>query len=107
MTARRTPFADLPAPQQAGILCNDPQFRRFVSRAMGTGEDPATATAAAEYLRHTCQVTSRRELTANHDARARFDTLRTEFEAWAGRIAAPGAHPPATEKEVSRCPTEP
>ena len=33
----RTPFADLPAPQQAGILCHDPQFQRYAAMRCGAG----------------------------------------------------------------------
>ena len=31
MTQARIPFADLPPAQQAGILCNDPEFQRFAA----------------------------------------------------------------------------
>lgn len=78
-------------PQQAGILCNDPQFQRFVV----TRVDPDLshhfycASFAAEYLRRFCNIQSRRDLAHNIDARARFRILRTEFDAWSGRIAPP------------------
>lgn len=31
----RTPFDQLPLPQQAGILCNDPQFRAYAATRNG------------------------------------------------------------------------
>jgi hypothetical protein len=45
------------------------------------------ASFAAEYLRRFCDIQSRRDLATNIDARARFRILRTEFDAWTGRIA--------------------
>ena len=84
-----TPFDDLPLPQQAGILCNEPQFQRFAGiRCMGS-ESGLTATASAEYLRTVCRVASRRDLASDSTAAQRFAALRTEFDAWRGRIAAP------------------
>ncbi len=87
----RTPFDDLPSPQQAGILCNDPQFQRFAGlRGLGVNED-LNPTAAAEYLRTTCRIASRRDLASDASAAQRFQTLRSEFDAWRGRIARPRA----------------
>jgi hypothetical protein len=78
-------------PQQAGILCNDEAFRRFVAERMqantGLAFVTVTTEAAAEYLRRFCHIQSRRDLATNIDARARFRILRTEFDAWSGRIA--------------------
>ena len=84
-----TPFDDLPPPQQAGILCNDPQFQRFAGlRGLGLDQE-LTPTAAAEYLRTACRVASRRDLASDATAAQRFQMLRTEFDAWRGRIARP------------------
>ncbi|APZ53714.1 hypothetical protein [Salipiger abyssi] len=83
------PFADLPAPQQAGILCNDPAFQRFAATRSGYPGGQFTASAAAEYLRQCCRVESRRALASDEVATTRFQRLRTEFDAWAGRIATP------------------
>lgn len=89
MTAATTPFADLPMPQQAGILCNDPQFQEFAGlRCMGPGVQ-LSPSASAEYLRNVCQVGSRRDLETDSDAATRFDALRTDFDAWRGRILSP------------------
>lgn len=80
-------------PQQAGILCNDPLFREYCARKTFltiTGRQPTPSPEfAAEYLRRFCNIASRRELATNIDARARFRILRTEFDAWSGRIASP------------------
>lgn len=85
----RQPFAQMPAAQQAGILCNDPQFQRFAAIRSGFTNGQFTTTAAAEYLRTCCGITSRRALNSSAPARARFNILRTEFDAWTGRIAGP------------------
>ncbi|MEX5515689.1 hypothetical protein [Pseudophaeobacter sp. 1A09344] len=90
MTDRRTPhFADMPAAQQAGILCNNPSFQKFAAVRCGFPGDAFNASGAAEYLRTCCNVSSRRDLNSDQAARDRFDRLRTEFDAWTGRIAAP------------------
>lgn len=79
-------------PQQAGILCNDDRFQQFVAERMSSVPligGQVTGSAAAEYLRRFCNIASRRELATDIDARARFWILRTEFDAWSGRIASP------------------
>ncbi|AVO36619.1 hypothetical protein [Pukyongiella litopenaei] len=82
-----TRLTDRPVAQQAGILCNDPQFQTFAARRNGYPAGAFSASAAAEYLRSCCGIDSRRELDTTAAARDRFDRLRTEFDAWAGRIA--------------------
>jgi hypothetical protein len=88
MTAIRTPFNDLPRATQAGILCNDPRFQDFAARH---AESPGRfcASAAAEWLRTQCRVASRRDLDLDDTAAARFDALRTDFDAHTGKIATP------------------
>ncbi len=73
--------------QQAGILCNDPNFQRFAATRSGLPQTSFNASAAAEYLRECCQIESRRQLNDDAGARDHFDRLRTEFDAWRGRIA--------------------
>ena len=82
-----TGFDALPAPQQAGILCNDPEFRRFVGVRTGIAP-PVSPGEAAKYLRGICRIASRAALVpGNPGALDRFARLRTEFDAWRGRIA--------------------
>lgn len=85
----RQAMQDLPAAQQAGILCNDPAFQRYAATRSGFAGGQFQASAAAEFLRDECDVDSRRDLDRDPDARARFDRLKTSFDAWRGRIAAP------------------
>lgn len=83
-TVRR--FNDLPNAQQAGMLCNDEQFRKFAgARTIKTGVQ-LSPSATAEFIRTFCLVDSRSDLNTNAKAAHKFQTLRTEFDAWAGRI---------------------
>lgn len=84
MTAR---FTDLDPAQQAGILCNDPQFQHFAATRCGAPTEQFSTAAAAQFLRECCRINSRRELASNPQARERLARLRTEFDAWAGKIA--------------------
>jgi hypothetical protein len=85
----RTPFNDLPPAQQAGMLCNDDRFQRFAATRSGLPGQTFTTTAAAEYLRQICKISSRSELTTSETAAQQFQNLRTEFDAWIGKIASP------------------
>lgn len=84
---RRQPFDSLPLPQQAGILSNDPRFRAYVGAQITTNGAPVSASAAAAYLRSICGITSRKHLPYNADAQVKFAMLRTEFDAWRGKIS--------------------
>ena len=75
--------------QQAGILCNDARFQRFAAERSGFSGDQFTTMASAEFLRQFCSIESRRALDTSDAARARFSVLRTEFDAWTGKIATP------------------
>jgi hypothetical protein len=86
MSAQNQSFDSLPPAQQAGILCNDPRFQRFAALRCGAPDLAFGPSAAAQYLRDACQIESRKELQTEALAAARFQTLRTEFDAWAGKI---------------------
>ena len=82
-------FDEMPPAAQAGILCNDPRFQQFVgARTIKSGVSVANS-GCAEYIRTICKVTSRRDLNTDPTAQATFQTLRTEFDAWTGKIATP------------------
>lgn len=53
----------------------------------GLPDTAFNASAAAHYLRDCCGIESRRQLNDSCAARNRLDQLRTEFDAWTGRIA--------------------
>ncbi len=88
-TANRQRFADMPPAQQAGIICNDPRFQKFAATRCGMPDQIFTNTAAAEYLRDCCNIISRRDLNTNQAAQSKFQILRTEFDAWTGKIPTP------------------
>ncbi|MEO0765179.1 MAG: hypothetical protein AAFY75_04105 [Pseudomonadota bacterium] len=73
-------------PTRAAILCGEHAFRVFVAGRLDLGPVPVTVEAAAEYMRTACAIKSRRELAKNADAAQRFEALRTDFDAWRGRI---------------------
>jgi hypothetical protein len=83
----KTSFAALPAAQQAGILCNDPGFQRYAATRSGFPGQKFSNTAAAEYIRTVCRVTSRKELTPGSTAHDRFQRLRTDYDEFTGKIA--------------------
>lgn len=76
-------------PQMAGILCNDEGFQTFAGARTIRPGLRVTASATAEFLRRECGITSRRELATNPNAARKFDQLRTEYDAFRGKIAKP------------------
>ena len=85
-TKPRQPFNTLPLPQQAGILCNDPRFQEFAALRCGFQNVAFTFPATTKYLRDACQIDSRTELATTPEAAEKFNRLRTEFDAWRGKI---------------------
>nr|WP_319250479.1 hypothetical protein [uncultured Celeribacter sp.] len=83
----KQPFDTLPLPQQAGIMCNDPRFQQFAAIRCGFPGGQFSSEAAAEYVRDICKINSRRQLAHNPEAETRFQSLRTDFDAWTGKIA--------------------
>ncbi len=89
MTSQRKPFDSLPPGQQAGIICNDARFQQFAAHRSGFPDGRFTVTASAEFLRQQCGIDSRSQLATDTAAHARFQRLRTEFDAWAGKLPTP------------------
>jgi len=93
MTARtRQRFDDLPPAQQAGMLSNDEQFQTFAGKCLALrdrtrSEARLNPSATAEFIRRECKVASRADINTNPAAQRRFAQLRTEFDAWRGKIA--------------------
>ncbi len=71
------------------MLCNDTRFQTFAAIRCGMPGQQFSNTAAAEYLRDCCQITSRRDLNIDQAAQSNFQILRTEFDAWTGKISTP------------------
>lgn len=70
-------------------MCNNPRFQEFAATRSGFPGGQFTPSAAAEYLRYYCQIDSRRQLATNAKALHKFNALRTDFDAWTGKIATP------------------
>lgn len=67
-------FETLPAPQQAALRCNDPNFRNYLGAK--------DIDDAARLVRNFCMVESRSELATNPKARAEWVKLDDEFFKW-------------------------
>ncbi len=87
----RRRMAELSRAQQAGILCNDARFQQFIGTVYGvswpiTHDRPVIA---AQFVRNYCKVDSRAKLDSEPDRGAAWDQLRTEYDAWTGKIGWP------------------
>ena len=65
--------------QNAARLCREPAFRLYVGGKLHGMYLEATETAAAEYLREYCGITSRAELDHNPEAAERFEQLKKAY----------------------------
>tara|TARA_R100001086_G_scaffold207228_1_gene123021 strand:- start:3792 stop:4142 length:351 start_codon:yes stop_codon:yes gene_type:complete len=83
----RQPFHSLLTSQQAGILCNDARIQRFAAEACDCQGRQFNESAAAQFVRTYCKIESRRQLDGDSAAKLKFQILRTEFDAWTGKIA--------------------
>lgn len=76
------PEDETPRPRKlssiAGALCNDPNFRAWASHTYG---DPfPDAEAAAQLIRDTCGVASRRDLDTNKAAAKLFKEILSDYD---------------------------
>lgn len=72
-------FDELPRSQQAGILCNEGRFQRYLGFAPGT---KGVAYSSAAHVRHVCGVKSRAELDTSPTAAGLWDDVVGHYEAW-------------------------
>ena len=75
--------------QLAGILSQEEQFQRFAAKCCGFPGKRFQTQATAEFIRRQCKISSRRDLATNQDAHDRFEALRTDCDAWRGKIPTP------------------
>lgn len=69
--------------QQAGILCNEVAFRRWLAEtAPVDGIAVFDLDMAADELRERCGVSSRRELDTDEAAAQRFRDMRSDYKLW-------------------------
>lgn len=86
----RRRWHEMPASQQAGILCADPQFHQWVAQALfptaiGFKPHVKADVKCAEWVREQCGVISRSELDTDPEARAKWDALVSQFRQDTGR----------------------
>lgn len=68
--------------QLAGMLPRDPQFRAFVAQYLVPPREP-TVDEAAAFIRHACEIESRRQLAEDREAERRFHRfIRQQFVKW-------------------------
>lgn len=81
----RTKAVD-PMVRDAGILCGDARFQRFVMErvdaTVATEPHMPNEDEAAGYVREYCGIESRKELATNQEARAKWTELRRDFNVW-------------------------
>ncbi len=74
-------WRDLQPSQQAGIRCQEPEFKAFL-REQRSAEWKDTVFAADDTVRYICGVSSRRDLNTSHKARVIWHQLNDQYEAW-------------------------
>jgi hypothetical protein len=75
----------IPRPQQAGILCTDGGFRKYLSHFLGFPGSPVSEAEAADLVRQVCGVASRAELDGDQVAAFRWWLLQKDYRRWDGR----------------------
>lgn len=83
--AHSKPFNEMSGAQQAGILCRDPPFIKFLSdeiAAVVDGTRVANSEQATTFVREFCGVLSRSEIDKQPTAKQRWDRLVSDYRAW-------------------------
>lgn len=72
--------------QLAGVYANDRYFWAFASREFGIDfselDEAQSREVAANFIRHHCEIISRKELKTNGEAQVKFLTLKERFKDW-------------------------
>lgn len=75
-------FAEMSLPEQCGVRCADGRFQRFLSQEYTSDGSEVGGERAATVVREILQVSSRSDLSSNHDAANRWRSLETHFQQW-------------------------
>lgn len=89
-TKPKRPFHEYPPSQQAGILCDDPAFQRWLAQIYSLNpmwKSSTLSTATPRVVRDVCTVVSRTEFDSNPRKAKLWASILTEFEAASGRTA--------------------
>lgn len=76
----RRKFENLDLPTQAGIVCNEPRFWRFLTEEAAYGADSEADAIEAVYA--LCRVTSRSQLDPEYTSGHLWIDLRDRYHAW-------------------------
>lgn len=77
----RKPFAALPLPSQVAIRCQDEAFQRFISNKIGLN-GPYGEAAAIDWVRRSCGVMSRADITKGSAAELLWESIEEKFQAY-------------------------
>lgn len=77
----KTAWRDMRLANQAGMLCAEVPFQRFLSERLKY-EKPFTADEAAHHIRRHCNVASRSDIRADSTSGKRWERLVAEYRAW-------------------------
>lgn len=88
-TATVTPVRKGTLAQQAGILCGEPAFRRYLAEKLWDGQViMLDLDMAADTVRTHCGVTSRADLDKDDIAATKFHDLRADYKLWLSGVEA-------------------
>lgn len=92
--------------KQAGILCNDPAFARFLSEVKHWTDD------AAAYVRSACNVSSRSELAKKAAAAKTWNAIVSDYRAWqrepaiVDEVSPRASNPPSVQSAATSAPPQ-
>lgn len=77
-------FSDYSLPEQCGMRCGDPLFWKFLEYCQPYKPEgkPWDAVFAAAAVRDICGISSRSELTTNHEAANKWRQLESSYQSW-------------------------
>lgn len=73
---------ELSIAQQAGIMCNEKGFQKYISEVLHQRQGEVDTDAAATYVRTLCGVNSRAAIEGNETAERKFRALRISYDNW-------------------------
>jgi len=79
--AKRIDWREVQPAAQAGIRCEDAQFRAFLREEMNYSRADSPR-SAADVIREICGVNSRSEFSTDHRKRVLWHQLDSQFQAW-------------------------
>ncbi len=73
---------ELSIAQQAGIMCNERGFQKFVAERLSQNSNGTGVDEAATYVRQLCGVNSRTHIEGKPEAEKKFRNLKIEYDNW-------------------------